>query len=264
MRLLFARVGRTFCRKCGQEVIRETAEVVATQLACAARRHAAAARIRSAGRRSPIAGGEPATDDAKTTRRGEAELGRSKRESPSAQWRSRTCAARASAGCWSTARPWRSTRSIRRARRRRRCCGWSSIASGRGDARAADRFDRDRVSGRRRRRVGDGACPTREGDRRTRRISSPNASSAAAAASLRGSAAAAVLVQQPVRRVPDLPRLRQHHRARHGSGGARSVEVDQPGRDRAVEQAALPLAARRAEARREDAAACGSTCRGRI
>jgi excinuclease ABC subunit A len=32
MRLLFARVGRTFCRQCGQEVIRETAEVVARRL----------------------------------------------------------------------------------------------------------------------------------------------------------------------------------------------------------------------------------------
>src|SRR5438128_4611013 len=32
MRLLFARVGRTFCRECGREVIRETAEVVAKQL----------------------------------------------------------------------------------------------------------------------------------------------------------------------------------------------------------------------------------------
>ncbi len=32
MRLLFARVGRTFCRQCGQEVVRETAEVVARQL----------------------------------------------------------------------------------------------------------------------------------------------------------------------------------------------------------------------------------------
>jgi excinuclease ABC subunit A len=32
MRLLFARVGRTFCRQCGQEVIRETAEVVAGEL----------------------------------------------------------------------------------------------------------------------------------------------------------------------------------------------------------------------------------------
>jgi excinuclease ABC subunit A len=33
MRLLFARVGRTFCRQCGREVVRETAEVVAAQLA---------------------------------------------------------------------------------------------------------------------------------------------------------------------------------------------------------------------------------------
>ena len=32
MRLLFARVGRTSCRQCGQEVVRETAEVVATRL----------------------------------------------------------------------------------------------------------------------------------------------------------------------------------------------------------------------------------------
>jgi excinuclease ABC subunit A len=33
MRLLFARVGRTLCRNCGREVVRETAEVVATRLA---------------------------------------------------------------------------------------------------------------------------------------------------------------------------------------------------------------------------------------
>ena len=32
MRLLFARVGRTYCRQCGLEVIRETAEVVAKRL----------------------------------------------------------------------------------------------------------------------------------------------------------------------------------------------------------------------------------------
>ena len=32
MRLLFARAGRTFCRNCGREVVRETAEVVAAQL----------------------------------------------------------------------------------------------------------------------------------------------------------------------------------------------------------------------------------------
>src|ERR1041385_3179798 len=33
LRLLYARVGRTFCRGCGKEVIRETAEVVSTRLA---------------------------------------------------------------------------------------------------------------------------------------------------------------------------------------------------------------------------------------
>ena len=32
MRLLFARVGHTFCRTCGVEVVRETAEVVSTRL----------------------------------------------------------------------------------------------------------------------------------------------------------------------------------------------------------------------------------------
>src|ERR671922_2221522 len=32
MRLLFARIGRTFCRQCGQEVVRDTAEVVAKRL----------------------------------------------------------------------------------------------------------------------------------------------------------------------------------------------------------------------------------------
>src|SRR5438105_5739292 len=32
MRLLFARIARTFCRSCGREVVRETAEVVARQL----------------------------------------------------------------------------------------------------------------------------------------------------------------------------------------------------------------------------------------
>src|SRR5207244_1424221 len=33
MRLLYARIGRTFCRNCRREVVRETAEVVARQLA---------------------------------------------------------------------------------------------------------------------------------------------------------------------------------------------------------------------------------------
>ena len=32
LRLLFARVGRTICRNCGRDVVRETAEVVSAQL----------------------------------------------------------------------------------------------------------------------------------------------------------------------------------------------------------------------------------------
>src|SRR5947207_11112902 len=36
MRLLFARIGRTFCRNCRKEVVRETAEVVARQLSAIA------------------------------------------------------------------------------------------------------------------------------------------------------------------------------------------------------------------------------------
>src|SRR5688572_14514716 len=32
MRLLFARIGRTFCRGCGRKIVRETAEVVAREL----------------------------------------------------------------------------------------------------------------------------------------------------------------------------------------------------------------------------------------
>ena len=50
LRLLYARVGRTFCRKCGREVIRETAEVVARAAGRAAGGHAAPDRLRDAGR----------------------------------------------------------------------------------------------------------------------------------------------------------------------------------------------------------------------
>ncbi len=64
---------------------------------------------------------------------------------------------------------------------------------------------------------------------------------------VRAAAAAALLVQQPLRRLPDVPRLRQHDRARPRPRGARSRQVDQPGRDRAVHEAALPQPARIAE-----------------
>ena len=54
MRLLWARVGRTICRQCGEEVIRETAEVVARRLEWSSAGHAPADRLRHAGcRRCP-------------------------------------------------------------------------------------------------------------------------------------------------------------------------------------------------------------------
>ena len=130
-------------------------------------------------------------------------------------------------------------------------------------ARAAHRFDRDGVHRRRRRGVRDRARRRRRPARRSSHRFSERFECRDVQHPVRAAAAAAVLVQQPVRRVPDLPRLRQHHRARHGPGRARSVEVDPAERHRAVEQAALPRAARRAEARGAKAAACASTSRGR-
>ncbi len=170
------------------------------------------------------------------------------------RWRWRTCAARALDGCWSAIRPSRSRTSIRRRSRRCRCCRWWSIASRSAASRAPASPTRSKrrtpkAAARRgrcklpepHRRAGSGGAAPVLGALRVPHLRHP----------LRGSAAAAVLVQQPVRRVPDLPWLRQHHRARSRAGGARSAEVDQPGRDRAVDQAALPLAPGRAEARRQ-------------
>ena len=67
---------------------------------------------------------------------------------------------------------------------------------------------------------------------------------------VRRSAASAVLLQQSVRRLSDVSRVRQHHRARHGSGGAGFEQIDSGRRHRAVDQTALSSAARGAEARR--------------
>ena len=103
MRLLYARVGRTICRKCGQEVIRETAEVVANQLLDAARRHAPDARLRSAGhgdrRTIDESQAQPKTAKAPSSI---SELGRTSRPRQrirASRWRSRTCVARDSAAC---------------------------------------------------------------------------------------------------------------------------------------------------------------------
>ena len=53
LRLLFARVGRTFCRECGQEVVRESPEVVARRLAALPGGHPPHRRLRDAGRAAP-------------------------------------------------------------------------------------------------------------------------------------------------------------------------------------------------------------------
>ena len=108
LRLLYARVGRTFCRSCGREVIRETAEVVAAPARRAAGRHAAPDRLRHAGRRVDAArrDGEPEDDEERGRRRRRAEeesggaaagaAGSRRSRSPR---RSRRCGGRASAVC---------------------------------------------------------------------------------------------------------------------------------------------------------------------
>ena len=57
---------------------------------------------------------------------------------------------------------------------------------------------------------------------------------------VRGAAAAALLVQQPVRRVPDLSRLRQRDGARSRARGAQPGQDAHAGRHRSVDQAAVP------------------------
>ena len=98
MRLLFARVGRTFCRQCGQEVIRETAEVVARRLGELAGAQAAD-RLRDSGRGRCAAGLRCRwpTKGSRSTRW--MRLPRRPRRSTRWPRRSRRCGAAASAGC---------------------------------------------------------------------------------------------------------------------------------------------------------------------
>ena len=130
MRLLFARVGRTFCRQCGQEVIRETAEVVARRLGelPGAR---AADRLRDAGRgdaargsdgRCRRRGGEPSVPE---RRRAGAEPIRSGRETlnDAPAPRVRPAADRRPGGGVRGDRPGSAARTGRRSR-------WSSTACG--------------------------------------------------------------------------------------------------------------------------------------
>ncbi len=119
MRLLFARVGRTYCRNCGREVVRETAEVVSAQLSDL-----------GAGTRlvlgfdlpvlepAPLAAG--AAEEVDELLEGgtghesdDAALGRWGRRRAVRPWRppSNRCGGRAMGDCWSTERLSRSTTS---------------------------------------------------------------------------------------------------------------------------------------------------------
>ena len=112
LRLLFARVGRTSCRKCGKDVIRETAEVVSGQLSSL-----------PSGTRLLIGFDMPVVTAAALPAERDIERGRigSRRRDPAAarcrgsSIRSRRplrpSGERVSAGCSSMARRWRSRRS---------------------------------------------------------------------------------------------------------------------------------------------------------
>ena len=248
MRLLFARVGRTFCRQCGQEVIRETAEVVATRLlrlppgtrlllgfdlpvltfvtnATEAAEDAAAENSEHpndlfSGERTEAT--DPTDPTERTNQTDQPHLPDQTVVTMLAALRRKGFGRLLING---QAVAIEDVDRGERARSRVAAGGRRSHPSRRRSALAAHRFDRDRVSGRWRRGVGDRvaampAPPITHVFLRALRV--PPLQS-----DLRGSAAAAVLVQQPVRRLPDVSRLRQHHRARHGSGGARSGEVDQ-------------------------------------
>ena len=109
LRLLYARVGRTYCRSCGREVIRETAEVVARRLG----ELPAGTRL-LIGFDMPVVAAAPLSP-AQDVDDEERSAGDRRRGDPAPQTgaarpgglrsprRSPRCAARDSAGCWSTA-----------------------------------------------------------------------------------------------------------------------------------------------------------------
>ena len=269
MRLLWARVGRTFCRQCGSEVTRETAEVVARRLGALPARHAAAHRLRHAGR------GGPRRDPGRRPGRGRgARSGRSTATArPAGSRRRRPMPS-----------PPRSTACVKRGFRRLLVDGRAvsvddldrASLAGRTDApgrrrprqprrrppRAPDRLDRDGLPRRRRRRVCRRA-------RRRRRARPPSTCSAS------GSSAAScgIPYEDPQPRLFSFNNPFGACPTCHGFGNIIEldmdlvvpgrVEVDPRGRDRAVEQAALSRPARRAEARRPRRSAFRSTRRGR-
>ena len=228
MRLLFARVGRTICRKCGQEVIRETAEVVTNRLLALSE----GTRLLLGFDLVVVSGSSVRASAQGEAPEDEDEPGESlfEVESPSSL----------------------ALENLRRKGFGRLLVDGQALAFEDVDAAALKAMttlrvvvDRVKVSADARTRITDSVETSyTEGGGAAWAIQLPEGAGTPITpsilravrvphvrAAVRRPAAAPVLVQQPVRRVPDLPRFRQHHRARSGAGGARSSQVDQPGRD---------------------------------
>ena len=197
LRLLWARVGRTFCAACGRELRPDTPQGAADPVLALARRHARAGHVPAAPLRHGHARRRP----------------------------SRTCAPRASCASSPTASRTTSTNSPAEtpdltkckeaARRRRPARRWTS-PSGR-----ASPTPRDRVSrGRRRlrsagRRVTQPSTVNRQTVYRHVRLRFTDALRMPRRPHARpASHAAALLVQQPARRLPHVQRIRRHARVR--------------------------------------------------
>ena len=254
MRLLWARVGKTLCRSCGNEVTRETADVVARRLAALPE----GTRL-LVGFEMPVVAvpDQPPAADLEEGDNGEAE--------PAERNGNGSASSAATAALRETIQSL-SRRGFRRLLVDGQTVGLEDVDLAALAGRAAIQVvvDRIQIDGEARARLADSIeTAYREGGGAAfalqlafERLRLDDAASVQRAFRvpplqhhLRRPAAAAVLVQQPVRRLPDVPWLRQRHRARHDARRPGSDEVDSPGRDRAVDEAALPVGAGRAEAR---------------
>ena len=236
LRLLYARVGRTFCRNCGREVIRETAEVVARRLGALPD----GTRL-LIGFEMPVVTAAPMTPRAGARGRGgdgRGNDGGDEAGAPQPDLPDLVDPDRRDAG---GAAP----EGLRPPLRRRRRPSRSKTSTPRRCGIAPTLqviVDRLKIEGDMRARLTDSIeTAYTEGGGAAFAIEVADGRGAEARRSpayvqravrvprvqhpVRAAAAAAVLVQQPVRRLPDLPRLRQHHRARHGPGRPGSVEV---------------------------------------
>ena len=128
----------------------------------------------------------------------------------------------------------------------------ASSSTARSHARLTDSIETAYREGRRG-GVGGRSCPASHRSRRARswHLFSERFECRTLRHPLRGPAASAVLVQQPVRRLPDLSWFRQRHRAGSRPRRARPVQVDQSGRASSRGPSRTTGAAGRAQARRE-------------